>query len=40
MEPIEMAALAVGVSAVAGVLIKFLERITDEEAYDYERQPH
>ncbi|GEM_PF-6749716 len=40
MEPIEMAALAFASLAGAAGLLKLLERTTDEQATEYERQPH
>lgn len=41
VEPVEMAALAVGMAAGAAALLKLLERMTDEsEGPDYEHQPH
>lgn len=40
MEAIEMAALALAFLAGTVALLKLLERTTDEQATDYEHQPH
>lgn len=40
MEPMEMAGLALAFLAGTATLLKLLERTTDEQATDYEHQPH
>lgn len=40
VEPVEMAALAAGASAGAAVLMKLLERVTNEEdGEEFEKRP-